>query len=490
MDVKADGSGIESTGWFRASDGVEERADNALILSRLCALQWVVVLYENVVPSSLKPEFSSEFIDCIIYQLVDQPPGIIVVKSFEVLGKITQVEMTDVTVEPVAKIPEPCAISPMDEDSVKFALGILDVSQRKLLSRDRSVFASLIDLHSKHSKLMGDVSKVIELMCTLQAPEFVFMSFAIELDNFVVSPFLYCAAVWLLPCKPIILVITHETTRKGPRKPRYRQSSWYVQRSGGYVLSQQYDPDILSNSYLVKRELASFAKSLAFVSNFAQQLGVVFFAAPETEQLRINLKDCIGRKGESLRDDQRATLFHILLHTFSQNIVATLSFCLWGGAFLTASTFIQRIDPLDVSLMLYLEVDQMISLLERPIFRHLHLRLLECEGNPYHEGSGAMLFRTLKSILMLLPQSTSYMILKERLLSTARYRQSAVALNGLSKRLDSGSSTDVFVKRITDVRQLHCDAKWRAIRAESLEDPAREVGEEQKLTAAQKRREW
>lgn len=233
MDVKADGSGIESTGWFRASDGVEERADNALILSRLCALQWVVVLYENVVPSSLKPEFSSEFIDCIIYQLVDQPPGIIVVKSFEVLGKITQVEMTDVTVEPVAKIPEPCAISPMDEDSVKFALGILDVSQRKLLSRDRSVFASLIDLHSKHSKLMGDVSKVIELMCTLQAPEFVFMSFAIELDNFVVSPFLYCAAVWLLPCKPIILVITHETTRKGPRKPRYRQSSWYVQPAEG-----------------------------------------------------------------------------------------------------------------------------------------------------------------------------------------------------------------------------------------------------------------
>ena len=76
MDVKTDGSGIESTGWFRASDGVEER-DNALILSRLCALQWVVVLYEHVVPNSLKADYASEFIDCIIYQLVDQPPGII-----------------------------------------------------------------------------------------------------------------------------------------------------------------------------------------------------------------------------------------------------------------------------------------------------------------------------------------------------------------------------------------------------------------------------
>ena len=44
-----------STGWYRASDGVEER-DNALILSRLCALQWLVVLYEYVVPNSLKAE--------------------------------------------------------------------------------------------------------------------------------------------------------------------------------------------------------------------------------------------------------------------------------------------------------------------------------------------------------------------------------------------------------------------------------------------------
>lgn len=101
-----------------------------------------------------------------------------------------------------------------------------------------------------------------------------------------------------------------------------------------------------------------------------------------------------------------------------------------------------------------------------------------------------MLFRTLKSILMLLPQSTSYMILKERLTSMARYRQSAVALSGLSKQIDPGSEMDAFVKRIVSVRRLHCDAKWRNIRAESLEEPSRYISEDQKLTAAQQRREW
>lgn len=244
------------------------------------------------------------------------------------------------------------------------------------------------------------------------------------------------------------------------------------------------------DSQMVKQELASFAKDLAFVSNFAQQLGMVLFAAPETEQIRQVLKNSIGLKGNTVRDARRARLFHILLYTLSHNIVATLAFCLWGGAFLTASTFLQNIDPLDVSLMFYLEIDQLVDLIERPLFRHLHLHMLECEDDPYQEGSGAMLFRTLKSILMLLPQSTSYIILKERLTSMARYRQSAVALSGLSRKIVPGSEMDAFVKRIVSVRRLHCDAKWRNIRAESLEEPSRTVSEDQKLTAAQQRREW
>ena len=46
------------------------------------------------------------------------------------------------------------------------------------------------------------------------------------------------------------------------------------------------------------------------------------------------------------------------------------------------------------------------------------------------------------------------------------------------------------MKRILNVRQLHCDAKWRNIRAESLEEPCRFVDNDQKLLAAQQRREW
>ena len=59
-DVKTDGTGIESAGWFRASEdnggSRSEDRDDAVVMSRMCALQWIVVLYENVVPGSLKAE--------------------------------------------------------------------------------------------------------------------------------------------------------------------------------------------------------------------------------------------------------------------------------------------------------------------------------------------------------------------------------------------------------------------------------------------------
>lgn len=56
MDVTPDGTGIESPGWFRAS--IDEREDESTMMSRLCALEWVVVLYESVVPDVLKAEVS------------------------------------------------------------------------------------------------------------------------------------------------------------------------------------------------------------------------------------------------------------------------------------------------------------------------------------------------------------------------------------------------------------------------------------------------
>jgi hypothetical protein len=156
-------------------------------------------------------------------------------------------------------------------------------------------------------------------MCKLQPPEFVLVSFAVELDRF----------------------IRRRATSLGDSKTKK-------------------EPSDAENP---------FSRGLRFVSSFVQHMNHVLLNVEETKEIRVVLKDCIGTKEGTERDLQRSRLFHILLHSFSHNLVSTLSLCLWAGAYRSASLFLNQIDTLDIHLMFLLEVDRLIELLERPLFR-------------------------------------------------------------------------------------------------------------------------
>lgn len=113
--------------------------------------------------------------------------------------------------------------------------------------------------------------------------------------------------------------------------------------------------------------------------------------------------------------------------------------------------------------------------------------MLEYDKDPEHEGSGFMLFKALKSLLMLLPQSTCYFVLKDRLTSVSRFRQSTIRMN-LRQREADLRPLNVFLDRVQAVRAIHCAAVWSTIRAESLEIPV--VQEERTKEEGADRREW
>lgn len=471
LDVKPDGTGIESPGWFRASNEAKERNEESMVSSRLCALHWIIVLYESVVPDQLKAEYAREFIIPIIHQLVDNPPERIVFKSLEVLAKIT----VPVLGEDHSRLdqgtprnngtsslsgfntPQPAWASPseyspdakddddadfpMTDANASFALDILHPSRRKFKSRDREVFTALIQLHSYNQQLLVDLSRVIAYMCKLQPAEFVFVSFAVELDRFV------------------------RRLQKQRTKQEESNLSANSENTQGNQVGQR-----------------PFSSNLEFVSSFVEQMCHGLLNADEAQPLRDTLRDCVGftqSSGTSAKVHRAVRLFHIMLHSFSHSIVATVSLCLWGGAYRTASMFLARIVPLDINLMFLLELDKLVEQLERPLFRHLHVRMLERDIDPKAEGSGAMLFETLKFLLMIIPQSTCYNVLKERVASISRFRQST----GMMPKLNLGirtdqneadtkrtkEQTDVFVERVLKVRATHCDAMWHTIRSESLE---------------------
>jgi hypothetical protein len=141
----------------------------------------------------------------------------------------------------------------------------------------------------------------------------------------------------------------------------------------------------------------------------------------------------------------------------------------------------------------------MVELLERPLFRHFHLRMLEADADPHVEGSGAMLFRALKLLLMIVPQSSCYRVLRDRLVTASRFRQSALVRSpfappapkepkaaegkeeGEEVQEKEGEETQedeeeedkwIFGSRVLEVRKLHCDVCWETIRSESLETPS------------------
>lgn len=66
MDVNQDGTGIESSGWFSSSGEAKGRSEDSSVMSRLCALQWVIVLYESVVPMLLKADVSVLATLCVL----------------------------------------------------------------------------------------------------------------------------------------------------------------------------------------------------------------------------------------------------------------------------------------------------------------------------------------------------------------------------------------------------------------------------------------
>ena len=266
---------------------------------------------------------------------MDNPPEKIIFKSLEVLAKITVPVDGEVSygrqwgsssLSGMTSSNPPWVVAgnnveddipfPMTDNCVAYALDILDTSRRQLKSRDREVFSAIIQLHSYNLHLIGDLSRVIAYMCRLQPPEFVFVSFAVEMERFVL------------------------------RQYKIREE----------------DEDIEQ----------PLSRDLQFVSSFVQQMCHVLLNAREAKELRDVLKDCIGhRNDDSERDVRRSRLFHILVHSFSHNLVATSALCLWGGAFRTASLFLRSIDPLDIHLIFLLELDKLVELIERPLFRYV-----------------------------------------------------------------------------------------------------------------------
>jgi len=102
------------------------------------------------------------------------------------------------------------------------------------------------------------------------------------------------------------------------------------------------------------------------------------------------------------------TLFTILYRSWCHNPVTTVALCLLTQNYEHASNLVQRFSNIEITASLLIEIDRLVQLIESPIFSFLRLQLLVPLDH-------AHLVKTLYGLLMVLPQSTAFNSLKQRL---------------------------------------------------------------------------
>ncbi|KAK2757711.1 hypothetical protein FQN54_004680 [Arachnomyces sp. PD_36] len=145
-------------------------------------------------------------------------------------------------------------------------------------------------------------------------------------------------------------------------------------------------------------------EDLEFASIMVQNLNNNLITAPELADLRKRLRNLESRDGQ--------LFFVALFRSWCHNAVATFSLCLLAQAYEQAYNLLQIFAELEMTVNMLIQIDKLVQLLESPVFTYLRLQLLEPEKYPY-------LYKCLYGVLMLLPQSSAFAALKNRLNSVS-----------------------------------------------------------------------
>jgi len=187
------------------------------------------------------------------------------------------------------------------------------------------------------------------------------------------------------------------------------------------------------------------------------------------QALREVLKSSFKSNSVSEDKDVFATLFRCWCH----NPVSTFSLCLLGQAYDLSFSLVKRFAEVEISVGLLMQLDKLIQLIESPVYIHLRLQLLEVDM-PQHSS----LLKALYGLLMLLPQSTAFRTLNNRLSTVSNLRDNLGAVSSDKKEIDaarkalSGTAIDhaVLLAEFDRVTKMHAQIRLKLVQSLSLQE--------------------
>ncbi|KAJ2782359.1 hypothetical protein GGI15_002942, partial [Coemansia interrupta] len=138
-------------------------------------------------------------------------------------------------------------------------------------------------------------------------------------------------------------------------------------------------------------------------------------AAVQTQKARNVLFSAVRRIEQDIEQNEEShRLFVSLFRAWSYNPAACLTLCLLSQHYEIGAELITAFGQLtqDMTVSFLVQLDKLVQLIESPVFTYLRLQLLDPMQYP-------LLVRTLYGLLMMLPQSSAFAILRNRLSTVA-----------------------------------------------------------------------
>lgn len=129
-----------------------------------------------------------------------------------------------------------------------------------------------------------------------------------------------------------------------------------------------------------------------FTKRMVQHLNLILLTCTETAPLRQNMD----------------RIFNTLYKSWCHSFTAVFSLCLICAKYDHASSLLECYGSFEISVNELVQLDKLVQLLESPVFTRLRLNLLSPKKHP-------SLYKCMYGILMLLPQSSAFATLRNRL---------------------------------------------------------------------------
>eukprot|EP01132_Coremiostelium_polycephalum_P000476 gene476-602_t len=164
------------------------------------------------------------------------------------------------------------------------------------------------------------------------------------------------------------------------------------------------DSQLLRSRELIFRRFATILSEEVsdpeFASVMIQTLNLILLTSDECVDIRRNLR--------SLSSPDSRNLFSTLYKSWSHSPASLFSLCMLCQVYEHSCDLLSKFAEIEINVNFLMEMDRLVQLLESPKFMVLRLQLLEPEKYP-------SLFKSLYGLLMILPQSSAFETLKNRL---------------------------------------------------------------------------